>query len=238
MNEIIRIEDRDGKQTANARDLWEFLEVQTRFNDWILRYIKDFNFQENQDFVVFTQNSVKGRPSVEYHISLGMAKELSMLQRNAKGKEARLYFIVCEEKLRMDIPKTLPEALRAYATTLEEKEKLLIEQKENKPKVDYFNDVSDATSVHSLNVAAKLLRWGRNTLMKRLRHDGVLTDSNVPYQKHISNGRFVVKERRFPVGSATRLASTTFVTGKGMQWLQGRYTKQLKLWGTHEQSTN
>ena len=79
-----------------------FLEVQTRFNDWIAARINEYEFIENQDFVSFTENSVKpkgGRPSREYYITLDMAKELAMIERNDKGRQARRYFIECEKKL-------------------------------------------------------------------------------------------------------------------------------------------
>lgn len=88
-------------QTVNARDLYAFLEVPTRFNDWITNRIKDFDFVQNQDFVTFTENLVKGRPRVEYALTLDMAKELSMVERNAKGKEARQYFIECERQAKV-----------------------------------------------------------------------------------------------------------------------------------------
>ena len=90
-------------QAVNARELHTFLEVQTRFNDWIAARITDYAFVENQDYVRFTENSVKpqgGRPSIGYFISLDMAKELSMVERNERGKEARRYFIECEKRLK------------------------------------------------------------------------------------------------------------------------------------------
>ena len=43
---------------------------------------------------------------IEYHITLDMAKELSMVERNEKGKQARKYFIECEKKLTQPKPMT------------------------------------------------------------------------------------------------------------------------------------
>ncbi|WP_375657105.1 antA/AntB antirepressor family protein [Bartonella sp. CM120XJJH] len=107
MNTLIEITeqiiDQETVQTVNARELHTFLDVNIRFNDWISRRIEEYSFQENQDFVSFTQKRVKpkgGRPSIEYHITLDMAKELSMVERNEKGRQARRYFIECEKKLR------------------------------------------------------------------------------------------------------------------------------------------
>ena len=88
MNELIKINstsiDNELVQTVNARELHAFLEVQTRFNDWIAARINEYGFIENQDFVNFTENPVKiqrGRPSKEYQISLDMAKELAMVKQ-------------------------------------------------------------------------------------------------------------------------------------------------------------
>ena len=106
MNELIPLHsqtiDGNAVETVNARELHAFLEVRTRFNDWIAARINEYDFVENQDFVSFTENSVKpqgGRPTIEHYISLDMAKELSMVERNDKGKQARRYFIECEKKL-------------------------------------------------------------------------------------------------------------------------------------------
>lgn len=82
----------------NARKLHSFLEVGKQFSHWIQDRIDQYNFNENVDFVTFSQNGLKGRPSFEYHLSLNMAKELAMLERSQKGQEARQYFIQCEKK--------------------------------------------------------------------------------------------------------------------------------------------
>ncbi|WP_375693460.1 MULTISPECIES: antA/AntB antirepressor family protein [unclassified Bartonella] len=126
MNTLIEIKEQiigqETVQTVHARELHTFLEVNIRFNDWISRRIEEYSFQKNQDFVSFTQKRVKpntfqenqgvvsftknlvkpkgGRPSTEYHITLDMAKELSMVERNEKGRQARRYFIECEKKLK------------------------------------------------------------------------------------------------------------------------------------------
>lgn len=62
------------------------------------RRIADYGFEDGKDFCSFLSESSGGRPSKEYHLSLDMAKELSMVERNEKGKQARQYFIVCERR--------------------------------------------------------------------------------------------------------------------------------------------
>lgn len=88
--------------TANARDLHSFLEVGKDFSTWIKDRIDQYAFVEHQDFEVFTEigeNLRGGRPIKEYVLTLDMAKEVSMVERNAKGKRARQYFIECERRL-------------------------------------------------------------------------------------------------------------------------------------------
>lgn len=82
-------------QTVNARDLHTFLGVGKDFSTWIKDRIEMYGFAENVDYLVFSPNlgnNQKGRPVKEYHVSLDMAKELSMVDRGEKGKnESRAY---------------------------------------------------------------------------------------------------------------------------------------------------
>lgn len=78
--------------TINARDLHEFLDVGRDFTNWINGRIGQYNFNKNEDFIIFAktgENLQTGRPSIEYHITLDMAKELSMVERTEKGRQAR-----------------------------------------------------------------------------------------------------------------------------------------------------
>ena len=93
MQELINISaNENDEQLVNARELYEFLEIKTRFNGWIRNGIKDFDFIEGQDFEGFSKNLEKGRPTKEYALKLDMAKELSMLARNEKV-ENRIYLL-------------------------------------------------------------------------------------------------------------------------------------------------
>lgn len=100
MTELIKIEERNGEQLVSARELHKFLEVKTRFNDWFLRMC-EYGFVENKDYIAITQKRVTAQGNettyTDYLMKISMAKELSMIQRNDKGKEAREYFIKCEE---------------------------------------------------------------------------------------------------------------------------------------------
>ncbi|MBG6243636.1 MAG: phage antirepressor Ant, partial [Candidatus Symbiopectobacterium sp. Dall1.0] len=132
-NQLIAIETNsingEAVQTVNARDLHEFLKVGKDFTTWIKDRIKQYAFVENQDFIVFPEigeNPKGGRPSMEYAISIDMAKELSMVERNEKGKEARQYFIQCEKRIKSlpaDPVQMLnnPAAMRGILLTYTEK---------------------------------------------------------------------------------------------------------------------
>lgn len=86
-------------QTVNARDLHSFLENRDHFTTWFQDRVQQYGFVENVDFVGFSETSEKGgRPRKEYAITLDMAKELAMVERNEKGKQARQYFIECERR--------------------------------------------------------------------------------------------------------------------------------------------
>jgi phage anti-repressor protein len=84
-------------QVVNARELHKFLEVETRFNGWISARINEYDFIENQDFISFTENSAKpqgGRPVKEYHLSLDMAKELSMVDVRCHRRQATCRYVL------------------------------------------------------------------------------------------------------------------------------------------------
>jgi len=93
------IENPEGEQTVNARDLHSFLKVGKDFSTWIKNRIESCNFKENRDFVVIPGigvNPLGGRPSIDYHLGMRMAQHLAMIERTKKGEEARDYFIECE----------------------------------------------------------------------------------------------------------------------------------------------
>jgi len=87
--------------SVNARDIHNYLGVKTKFADWIQRAIKKYDFVEGEDYLVLKnekQVNNQIRVSKEYIVTLDMAKELSMLENNKKGKETRKYFIQMEKE--------------------------------------------------------------------------------------------------------------------------------------------
>ncbi|WP_339053274.1 antA/AntB antirepressor family protein [Arsenophonus endosymbiont of Crataerina pallida] len=132
-------------QTVNARDLHAFLESKQEFANWIKDRIQQYGFIEHQDFLInLSKTPNGGRPAKEYHISLDMAKELSMVERNEKEKQARQYFIECERQAKTAthvIPQTLPEALRLAAEMAEKVQHLSLVNKEQKTEIDSLKNL-------------------------------------------------------------------------------------------------
>ena len=84
---------------VDARELWEFLEIKSPFNNWATRTIVK-HFTKDKDFYAKMHKSTGGRPSKEYYVTINTAKQLAMMAKTAKGEDARNYFIKCEETLK------------------------------------------------------------------------------------------------------------------------------------------
>ncbi len=132
MNDIIKVFDKEEQQEVSARELHEFLEIKDHFTQWSERMF-EYGFLENIDYqavhiFVRAKNGFGGTNKVDYALTLDCAKEIAMIQKNEKGKQARQYFIDCEKKYRaLNAPKSLAEALRIAA----ERQKKIEEQQNN-----------------------------------------------------------------------------------------------------------
>ena len=94
-------EDTETQRLVDAREMHEFLEAQTRYNDWVTRRIEQYGFVEGEDFYSFLSKTPEGgRPTKEYLLVIDVAKELAMVENNAKGRQVRKYFIECEKRLK------------------------------------------------------------------------------------------------------------------------------------------
>lgn len=121
--ELIKITtSENGEQLVSGRELHEFLEVQTKYTDWFKRMV-DYGFTENVDFSVFLKNENDEtafggtRKTTDHAMTLDMAKEISMIQRSEKGKQARQYFIQVEKEYK-EIQKKLPNTREAIQQLL------------------------------------------------------------------------------------------------------------------------
>ena len=139
MNELIPLTERDGVQAVMGRDLHAFLEVRDNYTDWMKRMIA-YGFSAGQDFSEISDKPKgAGRPRIDHIISLDMAKEISMIQRTDKGKQARAYFLECERRVKSSvpaIPQTYAEALRAAADNAERAERAELEAAQNAKRLE------------------------------------------------------------------------------------------------------
>lgn len=231
MEEIIKIEDHNGKRAVNARELHDFLESKQEFANWIKNRIKQYGFVENQDFEVFdnfVRNPQGGRPAVEYALSIDMAKELSMVENNEKGRIARKYFIACEDKLKQGLL-VMPnfsnpaEAARAWADQYEHRLKLEAKAREDAPKVEFFESVAESKDAVEMKAVSSTLNYvavGRNKLFAILREQKVLQSNNIPYQKYIDAGYFRTIETKKNCGTEVRIFIKTLVYQKGLDYIR------------------
>lgn len=232
MNELLKVNYEADRITVSARELHEFLELTERFSSWFNR-MKQYGFVENQDYLgrkVF--NTLARQELQDYEITLDMAKEISMLQRNEKGKQARQYFIEVEKQWNS------PE--RVIARGLIESQKMIENLNhqiiEMKPKALFADAVSTSKESILIGQLAKLIKQngyeiGQNRLFQWLRENGYLIKGgqrrNQPTQKAMDLGLFEVKERTItnPDGSI-RITLTTKVTGKGQIYFVNKFLNQ------------
>jgi anti-repressor protein len=239
MSELIKIsENEKGNQVVSARDLHRFLEATERFSTWFERQLQ-YGFIENEDYVGCKQfNTLANQELIDYALTLDCAKEISMIQRSDKGKEARQYFIACEKKLRQIIPRTHLEVLQSEMALLLENQKkdvLLIAAKnkieEDKPKVVFADSVIGSSNSILVRQFAKDLcddgfEIGQNRLFEWFRENKFLNKDNEPYQNHIASGLFEVVTRTIGSGTETFTTKTTKITGKGQVYFAKKIKNQ------------
>jgi len=240
MNELIPINFGGDTPMVSGRDLHTFLGVKTAYRDWFPRQC-EYGFVEGIDFRSFLSESTGGRPATEHELTIDMAKEVSMVQRTAKGKQARQYFIAVEKAW------NTPEAIMARALqianqtvgrlqtenaglvqTVEEQAQVIEEQA---PKVVFADAVADSDDTILVRDLAKILKSnglediGQNRLFELLRTGGFLishkpsSSYNTPTQLAMELGLFKIKETVIThTDGRQSLSFTTKVTGKGQTY--------------------
>ena len=227
MNELIKINYNTDQPTVSARELHEFLEVGTRFGDWFPRMCeygfeqgRDFNFLKNEQVRLEGNREVK-RMIDDAEITIDMAKELCMLQRNERGKQARQYFLQLERDWNS------PEKVMARALQIAEKKistlsadlsKVTAQNAIMQPKSDYFDELVDRNLLTNFRETAKQLGVKQNDFIGfLLEKKYIYRDQRgkiMPYAKK-NNGLFEVKECN---NDKTKWAGTqTLITPKGRE---------------------
>lgn len=221
MNEIIKVNYDNDRPTVLARDLHDFLEVKTAFKDWFPRMC-EYGFSEGTDFCSFLSESTGGRPAQDAQLTIEMAKEICMLQRNERGKQARQYFIQLEKDWNS------PEKVMARALQIADKKikRLEMQIEEDRPRVLFAGAVETSKSSILVGELAKILKQngikiGPVRLFEWMRQNGFLirrngSDYNMPTQRAMEMGLFEIKETSIVHADGhTSISKTPKVTGKG-----------------------
>lgn len=221
MNEIIKVNYENDRPTVLARDLHDFLEVKTAFKDWFPRMC-EYGFSEGTDFCSFLSESSGGRPAQDAQLTIEMAKEICMLQRNERGKQARQYFI------RLEKDWNSPEKVMARALQIADKKikRLETQIEEDRPRVLFAGAVETSKSSILIGELAKIIKQngvkiGPIRLFDWMRQNGYLirrngSDYNMPTQRAMEMGLFEIKETSIVHADGhTSISKTPKVTGKG-----------------------
>lgn len=231
MNELIKITYNNDRPAVSARDLHDFLEVKTAYKDWFPRMC-EYGFTEGEDFNPLKIERVQNegermvtRTVDDAVLTIDMAKELCMIQRNEKGKQARQYFLQIEKDWNS------PEKVMARALQIAGDKLKRLENKveADAPKVLFADAVSASKTSILVGELAKLLKQngvdiGQHRLFRWMRENGYLirrngTDFNMPTQKSMDLGLFTVKETAITHSDGTvTVSKTTKVPGKGQQY--------------------
>lgn len=221
MNELIKVDYSGEKPTVSARELHEFLEAGARFNDWFPRMC-EYGFTEGQDYYSFLSNrsdGLPGKPRQDAALSIDMAKEICMLQRNEKGKIARQYFLQLERDWNSP-EKVMARALQIADRKIKELEisnsALSTSLEIARPKAEYFDQLVERGTLLSLRESAKELgippkKFVEELLARKYLYRGK-NGKLLPYEEK-NNGLFELKES---VNTATGWSGTqTLTTPKG-----------------------
>ena len=116
-----------------------------------------------------------------------------------------------------------PDTIIQLATALkEERQRRLVLE----PKAEQFDKFISGENYQDMNTVAKAIGWGRNKLFAELRNRKILMSGNRPYQRYIDTGYFVVKEKPIQMGGQVINKPQTYVTAKGVSWLEKLLSKE------------
>jgi anti-repressor protein len=214
MNELITVNYDNNRPTVLGRDLHELLEVQTPYHKWFPR-MAEYGFIESVDYMTMDKNVLRSdgvempQTQKDHQLTIEMAKELCMLQRTEKGKQARQYFIELEKAWNS------PEKVMARALQIANQEieslKLTnaVQQQqiaELNPKATYYDLVLQCSDLVSATVIAKDYGKSAKWLNK------VLADNKVQFKQ----GGIWVLYKKYAEKGYTQTKTDTYVDHIGI----------------------
>lgn len=237
MNELIKTtKNESGEILVSGRELHEFLEAKERYTQWIERMIS-YGFVEGVDFftLVSKVHSVKRTRTytqTDHQMKIDMAKEIAMIQRTERGKQARQYFLQLERMWNS------PEMVIKRAMDFQQEKITQLETKitEEKKYTDFGKVVSLSDGAINVGAFAKMMydkhgvTVGRNKLMAWLRENDFLIkggrEKNFPKQHYVERGWFRLAPTIIKRTHGDVQGGTTLVTGKGQVELAERLLEE------------
>ena len=194
MNELLRIKVNDNQeQIVSGRELHMFMGIETRYDTWFNRMLQ-YGFEEGKDFCSKMSESTGGRPSTDHLMKIDMAKELCMLARNEKGKQARQYFLEVEREWNSP-EKVMARALNIANNTINNLKLENSMQKqmiaEFKPVKEYVDTILSSTDTVTVTQIAADYGLSAKALNKILFEEGLIHNVNkqwILYKKHMNRG--------------------------------------------------
>lgn len=177
MQELVAThQNENGDLIVSARELHEFLGVKTKYKDWFPRMV-EYGFVENTDFTLVAQKRATKNPKnpyteiIDHHIKLPMAKEISMIQRSEKGKQARRYFLAVEAAWNS------PEMIMSRALELanQQQQQMISQLAELEPKAQYYDLVLQSPTLIKATEIAKDYGFSARHL------NSILSDQGIQY---------------------------------------------------------
>lgn len=243
MKNLILVNEQNDEQVVSGRALHQFLEVATPYTKWFSRMC-EYGFEEGKDYTdknvrVLSEEREREYTQVDHVLKLDMAKELCMLARSEKGKQARHYFLEVERDWNSP-EKVMARALKIAnrkLSTLDDRIKVLTADTERmKPKEIFADAVTASKKTILVGELAKILRQnghniGQNRLFGWMRENGYLvrrqgSDYNCPTQRAMEMGLFEIKETAITHASGhVTVSRTVKVTGKGQVHFVNKFAK-------------
>ena len=154
MNLIPVSVSKNDEQYVNGRDLHMFLEINTPYSKWFNRMC-EYGFIENADYITVDKKVLRSDGTVmpqtqfDHSLTIEMAKQLCMLARNDKGREAREYFIEVEKEWNSP-EKVMSRALKIANNVINEQKVIIAQQEQQiaefQPVRDYVDEILSSTS--------------------------------------------------------------------------------------------
>lgn len=229
MNELIKINtNQNGEPRISGRELHAFLEVKTAYKDWFPR-MAEYGFTEGVDFSSNLSESTGGRPAIDHSMTIDMAKELCMIQRNERGKQARQYFLAVEkawnspEKIMARALVYANKKIESLGTTIQVQQQQIAELQ---PKATYYDLILQCKNAIPISTIAKDYGYSARKLNEMLNEYGVQfkQGKNSPwllYQKYADKGYTNTKTQNFPDAKHGGMIAQvhTYWTQKGRMFL-------------------